>query len=115
MKQYQSIGINFVCVAVLAVVSAGVLAEGSVGSAAGKVDQVYGRASAIPATAIESAVHVTRKAAVSEVDGRGSQISTAGADRVDASQTGVGHFGRSSPPAMAAKFKAQGDTLAQKH
>lgn len=113
MKQYQSIGINFVCVAALAVASAGVLAEGSVGAAAGKVDQVYGRASTMPATVSGSAVHVTSRAAVSEVDGRGSRISATSPGRVDASQTGVGHFGRSSAPAMAAKFKVQGDTLAQ--
>ena len=114
MKQQRVFGTKWMAVATLALASAGALAAGSgnVNSSGGMVNEVQGRAAGASPGGQGKAVHVASKAAVSDVNGRGSQISNASPIRVDASATDVGHFGRGSAP-MAKNRQLQAETLAQ--
>ena len=76
------------------------------------VNEVQGRAAGTLSGTQGKAVHIAGKTGVSEVNGRGSQISNATSAAVDASETDVGHFGRGSGPMVKAK-QPQGETLAQ--
>jgi hypothetical protein len=81
---------------VLACASAFAAEGGKVGSSVRSVNEVAGRASASPAVVGGHAVNTKDNPAVSEVYGRGNQLSRASAATIGVGALEVGDFGRES-------------------
>lgn len=100
MKQVRKshIGVGWLVASAIALASAGALAAegGKVGSGGRSVNEVQGRASeSSPAAGVRS-VNTTALPAVSQVYGRGSQMSAAPGAPIGIGAADVGDFGRAS-------------------
>jgi hypothetical protein len=100
MKQYRQshIGIGWLVASAITLASAGVLAAdvGNVNSAGRSVNEVHGRASGSLPGAGRRSVNTTAQPAVSEVYGRGNQMSGAPGSAIGLGAADVGDFGRGS-------------------
>lgn len=109
MKQYRQshIGIGWLVASAIALASAGAFAadSGNVNSSGRSVNEVLGRASgSLPNTGIR-AVNTKGLPAVSEVYGRGSQMSGGAGAAIGIGAMEVGDFGRGSGALAAANGK----------
>jgi hypothetical protein len=109
MKQYRQsqIGIGWLVASAIALASAGALAadSGNVNSGGRSVNEVLGRASAsLPDTGIR-AVNTAALPPVSEVYGRGNQMSGGGGAAIGIGAMDVGDFGRGSGALATANGK----------
>jgi hypothetical protein len=114
MKQYRQshIGIGWLAASAIALASAGALAAdvGQVNSGGRSVNEVQGRASASLPNAGTRAVNTTGLPPVSEVYGRGNQMSGASGTAIGVGAMDVGDFGRgSSTLATAHGTRGTGD------
>lgn len=109
MKQYRQshIGIGWLVASAITLASAGVLAAdvGNVNSAGRSVNEVQGRASGSLPGARTRAVNTTGLPAVSEVYGRGNQMSGGTGAAIGTGAMDVGDFGRGSGTLATANGK----------
>ena len=110
MKQVRQshVGIGWLVASAIALASVGAPAAegGKVGSGGRSVNEVQGRASeSSPAAGVRS-VNTAALPAVSEVYGRGSQMSAAPAAPIGVGAADVGDFGRASNTLATARGKA---------
>jgi hypothetical protein len=100
MKQYRQshIGFGWLLASAVALASAGAFAAdtGKVSSGGRSVNEVQGRASAASPSVGARSVSTADSPAVSEVYGRGSQMSTAPGASVGIGSLDIGDFGRGS-------------------
>ena len=109
MKQYRQshIGIGWLVASAIALASAGALAAdiGKVNSGGRSVNEVQGRASGSLPGAGTRAVNTTSLPAVSEVYGRGNQMSGGSGAAIGIGAMDVGDFGRGSSTLATAHGK----------